>query len=183
MASPPPAGGGVSALFHLQVQQRLRHWGRASLPGTAWGRAGKGPHLQVHRGAGRCGGLTSTYSSGNIPILSLSFPSAQLSSTLLITVKTSSWKWPTETSPGTCTKTDTETEPRDQSVSLMLKKDSEWQLVRRSDMKTVHPPIFTRDRFSSLALILEAKTLRWKCMAIYNLVSTLKFVFLIITYG
>ena len=50
-------------------------------------------------------------------------------------------------------------------------------------MKTVHPLIFTRDRFSSLVLILEAKTLGWKCMAIYNLVSTLKFMFLIITYG
>lgn len=125
MASPPPAGGWVSALFHLQVQQREalgqgltsrysmgQSWGGTSPPGT-WGGE-----------AGQCGGLTSTYSSGNIPILSLSFPSAQLSSTLLITVKTSSWKWPTETSPGTCTKTDTETEPRDQSVSLMLKKDS-----------------------------------------------------------
>ena len=124
LASPPPAGGGVRALSHIQVQQleglgqgltsrysRGQSWGRTSPPGTSWGR-------------GSAGGLTSTYSSGNIPILSLSFPSAQLSSTLLITVKTSSWKWPMETSPGTCTKTDTETEPRDQSVSLMLRKDS-----------------------------------------------------------
>lgn len=65
-------------------------------------------------GAGQCGGLTSTYSSGNIPILSLSFPSAQLSSTLLITVKTSSWKWPMQTSPGTCTK---QTQKQNQEIS------------------------------------------------------------------
>lgn len=42
----------------------------------------------------RSGGLTSTYRSGKIPILSPSIPSAQLSSTLLITVRTSSWGCP-----------------------------------------------------------------------------------------
>ena len=105
-----------------RARETLGVWPQLHLQGAGLGR---GLTSRYIRGAGWWwGGLTSTYSSGNIPILSLSLPSAQLSSTLLITVKTSSWKWPMETSPGTFTKTDTETEPRDQSVSLMLRKDS-----------------------------------------------------------
>lgn len=53
---------------------------------------GKGLQGQTTQQHGRrvTGELTSTYSRGKMPILSPSMPSAQLSSTLRITVKTSS---------------------------------------------------------------------------------------------
>ena len=49
-------------------------------------------------------------------------------------------------------------------------------------MKTVPPHIFTQDLSSSPILILAAKSLQGKCVAIHNLVSTLKFMFLIFAY-